>query len=611
MIHARALLLLGVLLGAVATEAAAQLSPGPLSRAHAKLDQPAACFQCHARGGAAAMDQRCLACHTEVATMKRAGRGLHAREAKGACATCHPDHAGRDFALVRWEKDFPKGFDHARTGLPLAGAHTALECRQCHEPAFQRDPVAASIRVADRSKSWLGLQNACASCHRDPHDAALGTACQKCHDERVWKPAPRFDHARTAYPLTGRHAKVACASCHGGGAAAPADGGPAPIAAHGTGAGPRWKPLPHDDCASCHRDPHAGRFANACASCHRTESFSSIIESGFDHDRTRYPLRGRHAGLECASCHDPQRAWGKKPAFSNCGSCHQDAHAGQATIGGRAADCASCHRVEGFSPSTFTTAQHARTAYPLAGAHLAAACASCHEKAPAGEAAALGAARVRMKPRHEACTDCHVDPHRGRFTSGPRASASGCASCHGMERFRPSAMNVALHALSTFPLLQAHRAVPCQACHTALQMPPSPTTLRAGAARARDLRFEEGAARCARCHANPHGDQFAARADKGACESCHDAVAFAPAAHFDHERHSGFRLEGAHERTACASCHPSVRGSDGAARVVYRPISSRCESCHASGGESPRSGSGGRPSRPSLQSSKGVSHELL
>ena len=36
----------------------AQVSPGPLARAHETLDQPSRCFKCHARGGG--MTQRCL-----------------------------------------------------------------------------------------------------------------------------------------------------------------------------------------------------------------------------------------------------------------------------------------------------------------------------------------------------------------------------------------------------------------------------------------------------------------------------------------------------------------------------------------------------------------------
>jgi hypothetical protein len=97
---------------------------------------------------------------------------------------------------------------------------------------------------------------------------------------------------------------------------------------------------------------------------------------------------------------------------------------------------------------------------------------------------------------------------------------------------------------------------------------------------ARALRFEEKARRCAECHDSPHGDQFARRKDQGACESCHGLDAFVPATAFDHERDATFVLEGAHARVACAACHARERGEGNTTRIVYYPVSHRCESCH-------------------------------
>ncbi|MFX9469357.1 hypothetical protein ABTO43_20110, partial [Acinetobacter baumannii] len=64
--------------------------------------------------------------------------------------------------------------------------------------------------------------------------------------------------------------------------------------------------------------------------------------------------------------------------FDRCADCHRDAHQGQLAgrPGGNA--CESCHKVEGFSPSTFTLADHQKGRYPLQGAHLAVPCVSCH-----------------------------------------------------------------------------------------------------------------------------------------------------------------------------------------------------------------------------------------
>ena len=564
---------------AVPSPASAQVSPGPLSRAHAEWDRPAECFKCHARGGKGPQDQRCLECHGEIAQRLAERRGFHAQQGREECGTCHPEHGGRDFALIPWGPGDERAFDHADAGFELKGRHARVECRKCHQSKNQRAPVAAKIKLKDRGRSWLGLDTACASCHEDPHRTQLGADCASCHDENAWKPAPRFDHARTAYPLTGRHAQLECAKCHLAPAVATAkDAKGQPLA--------QWKPLPHADCAACHRDPHAGRFKGACATCHRTESFTQVDAKGFDHAQTRYPLKGKHAAVACARCHDPKTGWGAKPAFATCGSCHKDAHAGQVKLAGPAADCASCHGVEGFDRPRFTVAQHAQTGYPLEGRHANAACAGCHPRQPAAAAATLGPARVPLHPRHEVCTDCHLDPHGGRFAAGgARAKAQGCPACHGMEGFRPARYDAAAHATSAFALRGAHRAVPCVACHAELKAAPAASTLASASSAARPLRFAESGGRCDACHPGPHGDQFAARKDHGACEACHDEERFAPASRFDHSK-SAFRLDGAHRRAACADCHPSVAGADGRPRVVYRPVPHRCEDCHHEG-ESP------------------------
>jgi hypothetical protein len=439
----------------------------------------------------------------------------------------------------------------------------------------------------------VGLERECAGCHEDVHRGALDRDCTTCHNLEKWKPAPRFEHAKTDYPLTGKHAALACAKCHQAPALATAhDEQGRPL--------PQWKPLPHADCTPCHADPHAGRFAGACAKCHRTESFTAIDPRGFDHDRTRYPLLGRHATVACEKCHDEKTAWGRKPPFATCGGCHRDAHAGQATLAGRAADCAACHRVEGFDRPVYTVAQHQTSAYPLEGRHAAAACDRCHARQAPGTEARFGAARVALRPAHGACPDCHRDPHAGRFVAGgARPRAAGCRACHSMQAFRPSAMDVALHAATPFPLEGAHRALPCVACHAELKAAPAASSLASAGADARPLRFAESRAACTDCHADVHAGQFAARPDHGACGGCHSTDRFAPADRFDHARDTAFRLEGAHARAACASCHRAERRGR-ATVVAYHGVPTRCESCHTTVKAPPRRSSLDPGRTPSL-----------
>jgi hypothetical protein len=571
----RLLPLLVALAVAGARLATAQVSPGPLAEAHRELDGATQCFQCHPRGGSGTMDARCLACHTEIAWLRARNRGTHARVGKRECASCHPDHAGREFRMIAWKGGSPESFDHREAGFALEGKHARVECRACHAPKLQRPPLAAMIRVKDRTRTWLGLDPACASCHEDPHRGALGATCERCHDLAAWKPAPRFDHARTRYPLTGRHAEVACAKCH------EAPGLSLAHDAQGR-AVPRYKPLPFAECSACHRDPHAGRFGPKCAKCHGTDSFQRVDARHFDHDRTRYPLRGRHATVPCASCHDPKQGGSPKPPFATCASCHRDAHGGRGTLAGKPADCAACHTVTDFRTSTFTVAQHRATPYPLEGRHATADCSACHRRLPSGRAAAVwGTSRVELRPPHQRCADCHADPHRGRFEpGGARPRAESCLACHGLDRFRPSRMDAAAHEATRYPLDGAHRATPCQACHPELKAAPAASTLLAAAGATRPLLFADERRRCAECHPDPHGQQFATRRDRGACEACHGIEAFVPASRFDHNRDSAFKLEGVHARTACGGCHRTERAASGAARVVYRGTPTRCESCH-------------------------------
>ncbi len=554
--------------------AAAQVSPGPLAAPHRSLEGPLQCFQCHAKTkGSAGLDPQCLACHGEVQWMRTHRRGLHGAPAVASksCTACHKDHGGRDFAMIVWDGGAPEKFDHRRAGWALEGKHASLACTKCHTRPLQKSPALAASKVKRTKTGWIGLESSCTACHEDPHKAQLGNDCLKCHDQARWKPAAGFDHARTDYPLTGAHVKTACAACHA-----------TPAVARGRDAKgqpiPRWTPLPHGDCDACHKDPHAGRFGGSCASCHTTDSFSRIARGAFDHDKTRYPLRGAHAAVACDKCHDPRKPNAQKPAFARCTDCHGDAHNGTATLAGKAVDCAACHDVRAFAPSTYTVAQHQTSAYPLRGRHAAAACAACHTHRQRD--AALGSAHVDLRPAHAACVACHADPHAGRFRpGGARARANDCLACHGFDTFRPSTYDEKAHADSGFPLEGAHRAVPCQECHQELKAKPSPKTLAGATLPVMGLAVPKHG--CADCHADVHRGQFAARRGGSACERCHDTASFVPASKFDHTRDTSFTLEGGHQQVPCARCHGQVRDADGRLYVRYTPVQASCRSCHA------------------------------
>ncbi len=560
--------------------AGAQVSPGPLAAPHASIDGPTQCLQCHAAGASRkGMDERCLACHTDIAWMKARNRGTHARFGPKDCASCHPDHGGRDFQMIVWDSGTPEKFDHRKTGYVLENKHAGLECKKCHAPANQKSGAAPLIKKKNKAASWLGLEQACASCHADPHHGQLGTDCAKCHTTADWKKAATaFDHARTTFPLTGEHAKVACAKCHESPAVAKERDPKGEVV-------PVWKPLPHGDCVACHKDPHAGRFPGACSKCHVTTGWKLIGGRTFNHDLTRYPLRGKHVSVSCNSCHDPRRG-GEKPKFARCLDCHQDAHAGKAARLGQVVDCASCHTVDGFDRSSYTVTDHAGSKYPLQGDHARTDCAKCHRKltdTPANRTA-WGTSRVVMRPEFTRCAACHFDPHLGRFEpAGARPHKDGCITCHTMSSFQPSKYDGVMHADCVFPLHGAHMAIPCQRCHEELKAPATNFSLPADSTKIRPLHFDNPRRRCVDCHENPHGAQFGWRKDKGTCDGCHDDNAFVPAPKFVHNRDSRYKLDGAHAKAPCASCHVPHRDAAGRLVVTYRPTPSKCENCHTGG----------------------------
>ena len=512
----RALVVAVVVMLALAGRAHAQLmSPGPLSAAHASIDGDSHCDDCH-QSGKQVVAARCLACHRDLGARLDAGTGLHGRQYRGKpCEECHVEHIGRKAKLVRWPGGSPDKLDHDLTGWKLAGKHQPLGCDRCHT---QRSPLGKT--------QYVGARPACASCHKDPHANRFGTDSRSCHDETAWGNFDRskFDHAKTRYPLTGKHQPVACDKCHG----TPA----------------RWTGIAFAACDDCHHDPHAGEFApKACKDCHQTTGW----ESAADLMRTQHPwlsLRNGHSRLACARCHD--KGNDRPPSKGkDCVGCHKPTH--EAPFGNK---CESCHRTIKWLglPDDVGRTAHAQTAYPLAGRHRTTACAGCHP--PARPAAA----RYRQLT-FDRCGACHADKHAGEFAA---RAAGECANCHVVDGFAPTTFGPTQHATTRFALDGRHRATPCSGCHTA----PRPRL---------DWRLTKKG--CVDCHANPHGDQFATEMASGGCAHCHDSAGWGQ----PRVDHSTWPLEGRHATTPCARCHGDTGGTEPAA---YRGVPRDCDGCH-------------------------------
>ncbi len=192
------------------------LSPGKLSAPHAQLEGLRKCTSCHELRKPGISPALCLECHEPLRQRLDRGEGYHASLNEEDCATCHKEHFGRDFALVRLDT---ASFPHEDAGFALDGGHVELECGDCHAPErivdaavrrFRPDPTALA-------RTFLGLPNTCAACHEDddPHAGEFSDrACTACHDTGSWEDAPGFDHDRARYRLTGRHRALDCSSCH-------------------------------------------------------------------------------------------------------------------------------------------------------------------------------------------------------------------------------------------------------------------------------------------------------------------------------------------------------------------------------------------------------------
>lgn len=500
----------------------------PLEGSHRAVS----CQGCHRDGVFRGKPTACVACHQGdynwTKTPPHAVSGFPT-----TCATCH--------TITKWTNST---FDHGKTAFPLAGAHRASTCAACHG-----DNV------------YKGKSTACVSCHqkdyngsKNPPHSTLGysTACQACHGTTAWAGAS-FDHAQTAFALTGAHRTASCLACHGDGVY-------------------RGKPTA---CAACHQKEYnatkapahaAAGFPTTCQNCHGT---SSWLGSGFDHSTTAFPLAGAHKTALCMSCHGDGVYKGKSTA---CLSCHQTQysaalHPPHQSLGFSTV-CSACHTTVGWAGGTF---DHAGTRFPLLGAHRTVSCNGCH---------ADGVYRGKTT----ACVGCHQATYDATKNPNHRAAAfpTTCEVCHSTTAWVPSSFS---HATTRFPLTGAHVTQPCAACHG-------------------DGVYRGKSTLCASCHqakydatTNPN---HRAAGFPTTCESCHTTTRWTGAT-FDHDaaffpiysgKHKGrwTRCSDCHTVStnyasfSCFSCHLQKTMDDKhKGRAGYRYDSALCYQCHPRG----------------------------
>lgn len=429
----------------------------------------------------------------------------------------------------------------------LIQGHAKYEekCETCHE-AFSKTSqrrlcLDCHKKVAEDIKTQIGLHG------RDK--TIRSVECKQCHSDHLGRDADVvqfnkefFDHDRTDYPLKNAHQRVACSACHL--------------------ADKLYRDAPAD-CFSCHKqqDVHQEKFGQKCDKCHAEDRWQ---KNTFDHEKTKYPLTGKHRETSCALCHPGKRY---KDIQHECKDCHQinDIHNG--SYGEK---CANCHTTKGWKGYNFDHTN--KTKFPLRGKHEKARCESCHKdddfkkklktdcyachKPQDTHKANLGErcgdchgedAWTKHRFKHEnfektACFDCHKndDIHKERY-------GKKCQDCHSTRDWGKKRFD---HDKETkYPLKGKHKDAACQTCHKG------------------EASKERNKTACKQCHAldDVHKTKLGDE-----CQQCHNEAGWRNEVVFDHDI-SRFPLIGLHATTPCEACHLDNQ---------FKDTQQACVDCH-------------------------------
>ena len=383
-------------------------------------------------------------------------------------------------------------------------AEFEADCERCHVRGRELNQndlcLDCHVEVAADVKDGKGFHGL--------NPSALGADCIACHTDHEGRDAEIvqmnpavFDHNFTDFVLRGAHLLATCSQCH-------------------------LEAVNYREaattCVACHQedDIHMGSLGPHCHDCH---SETDWVTSKFNHNKTNFPLLGKHVGLACDSCHRQDDDFSAAPI--ECSACHgkDDVHAGIA-----GSQCASCHNSADWRQTRFD--HDAVSGFPLVGGHENIGCQECHNQSSLDD---LGGAD---------CNSCHRDDDIHKGSNGPQ-----CLDCHTVNRWDELTFDHS--AAANFALLGAHRSIDCNACHTRNLTEPLEKT-------------------CVGCHG---GDQDPHRGQLGAeCHSCHTNESWTETVRFDHDLVE-FPLLGQHADLRCDDCHASP---------AFHDIEPDCDTCH-------------------------------
>jgi hypothetical protein len=294
------------------------------------------------------------------------------------------------------------------------------------------------------------------------------------------------------------------------------------------------------------RSPH-GPLTIPCENCHTSTSWAPIrAVPEFNHDTTKYPLRGLHQKVYCTECH-------LKPVFTdvgkNCSDCHADIHRRQF-----GANCAACHTVLGWQVSVQSIKQHFNR-FPLLGAHAVVECQQCHKNAAAGQFLGLSTA----------CTSCHLTDFQKTVNPNHVAAkfSTTCETCHTtLDTWLNARFD---HSTTGFLLTGGHASVPCASCHINNNYNLTIAPTDCGNSGCHLTTWQQTT--------NPVHPTAGAAFALANCTTCHTTASWLTAT-FDHNS-TGFPLTNGHANVACASCHINNNYS-----LTIAPIDCGNSGCH-------------------------------
>jgi hypothetical protein len=301
--------------------------------------------------------------------------------------------------------------------------------------------------------------------------------------------------------------------------------------------------------AAAQQNPH-GKLPEGvdCADCHTPKSWKvDLATAKFDHDtQTGFPLTGRHRSTACRSCHLDLSFDEPSLRAAECATCHADVHRGAYT--GR---CAECHNTVSFADLQARQV-HARTIFPLTGAHLQVECRACHVDDR------LGA----FTPLDPQCVACHRTAYEQAQPVDHVASGFPleCQRCHSTIAWSAYVRFDHPTVSGGFRLLGAHERIRCLSCHDAQFGP----------------RFQPANDQdCIACHEPDYQRAHPGGGFPTTCTNCHTVETWTGAT-FDHALvANGFRLLGAHARLDCSSCHATDM------TPLFHPANDQdCVTCH-------------------------------